>query len=418
MNPVHAISSLIPEPGPRRPYSLAILINTFGNGLLLVSMPLYFTRVVELSAVQVGLGLTIAATVTLMTSLPLGQLADRRGPLKVAKAMLLLQCAATIAFLFINNFATFVAAAIVNTLAARAIGAAEGALLRRLAGQEAAGYRSSLHALTNVGLSLGVASCGIAIQLDTATAYRALIVVDALTFLGAWIVLRRLPRYEPLPTPAAEPRWGVLRDKPFAVFAVLMAASSLQFSVITLLLPLWVIEYTDAPRWCIPLALVFNTVLVVLFQVRVGSGVQTILQGGDAWRRAHVAFLFSCVVISLATGVPAWVALLILVAGVCLHTLGEMWHMSSIFALHLGFPPPHAQGQYDGFLGTIAGLGAAAAPAVLLGPVLGFGRPGLIGLGVFFVLTGLLMPPVARWGKRTRPAPSDSPDVEPTAVPE
>jgi hypothetical protein len=121
---------------------------------------------------------------------------------------------------------------------------------------------------------------------------------------------------------------------------------------------------------------------------------------------------------SLATGVPAWIALIVLVVAVCLHTIGEMWHMAAIFALHLGLPPAHAQGQYDGFLGTIAGVGAAAAPALLLGPVLSFGRPGLLGLGAFFVLTGLLMPPVARWGQRTRPASPDSSDVEPTAVPD
>jgi len=83
-------------------------------------------------------------------------------------------------------------------------------------------------------------------------------------------------------------------------------------------------------------------------------------------------------------------------------------HMAAGFALSMGLPPAHAQGQYDGFLSIIGGIVAAAAPALLLGVVLSLGRPGLIGLGAFFALPFMLMPAVARWGERTRPV---SPEV-------
>lgn len=406
-NPLRIVGSLVPEPGFKRSYALATIINTFGSGLLLVSMPLYFTRIVHLSVGQVGLGLTIAATVTLVIGLPVGDLADRRGPLQVATSMLLVQFAATLAFLFIHGFAGFVAVATVNTMAGRATVTAEGALLRRMTGDDAPGFRSVTHAITNVGFSLGFAGCSIAIQLGTPFAYHVVIVVDAATFLGAWLVLRRLPRYEPLPKPASERRWGVLHDRPFVAFAVLGAASSLQFSVITLLVPMWVVTQTHAPRWCISLSLVVNTVLVVLFQVRLGSGVQTIRQGGVAWGRAGVFFLLSCSVLALSSGLPSWAALALVVAAVSLHTFGEILHMAAGFALSMGLPPAHAQGQYDGFLSIIGGIGAAAAPVLLLGVVLSLGRPGLFGLGVFFILTFMLMPAVARWGERTRPAPQE-----------
>jgi MFS family permease len=67
----------------------------FGTGLLLVNLPLYFARTAHLSTAQLGIGLTVAATVTLLAGLPLGELADRKGPLEVAKPMLLVQCADT-----------------------------------------------------------------------------------------------------------------------------------------------------------------------------------------------------------------------------------------------------------------------------------------------------------------------------------
>lgn len=422
-NPVRTVGSLVPEPGPKRLYSLATLINMFGTGLLLVSLPLYFTRVGHLSTAQVGIGLTIAATVTLLAGLPLGELADRKGPLEVAKPMLLVQCAATVGFLFIHNVVAFAVVASVETVAGRAIGSAEGVLLRRVATDDgAAAYRSSTVAVTNLGFSLGFIVCGVAIQIGTPNAYHALIVADAVSFLATWLVLRRMPRYYPLPRPATASRWAAAADRPFLAYTVLAAGFTLQFSVLTLLLPLWVTDHTDAPRWCIPLALVVNTVLIVLLQMRLGGKVQTIRQGGTAWRLAGVAFLFSCSLLALAAGLPGWIALLVVVAAVAVHTLGEIWHLAGGFAIRMNLAPIHAQGQYDGLLFIVAGVGAAATPVLLLSVVLGNGRPGLIGLGVFLLATSLAMPLVARWGERTRPATTQAevapeiPRVEPVAA--
>lgn len=415
-NPVRSVSSLFPEPGPKRLYSVATLINTFGTGMLLISLPLYFTRVVHLSTAQVGLGLTIAATVTLLSGLPLGDLADRKGPLELAKVMLLVQCGATISFLFVHNFAVFVLVATVDMVAGRAILTSEGALLRRVAADDAAAYRSSTHAISNIGFSFGFVACGIAIQLGTPTAYQMLILVDVVSFVATWLILRRLPRYAPLPRPDHESRWAVVKDRPYLMYSVLGAAFSLQFNVLTLLLPLWVVGHTNAPRWSVSLSLVVNTVLVVLLQMRLGGRVQTLRQGGTAWRRAGVAFLFSCSVLGFAAGLPAWLALLVVVAAVAIHTLGEIWHMAGGFAVGMGLAPAHAQGQYGGFTGIIGGIGSAAAPVLLLDVVLASGRVGLVGLGAFLVATSLLMPAVVRWGERTRPAAVEGLPQEESAV--
>jgi hypothetical protein len=390
----------------------------FGTGMLLVSLPLYFTRVAHLSTAEVGIGLTIAGTVTLLAGLPLGELADRKGPLEVAKPMLLVQCAATVGFLFIHNVVAFAVVASVETVAGRAIGTAEGVLLRRVAEDNAAAYRSSTVAITNLGFSLGFIVCGVAIQIGTPTAYHALIIADAVSFLATWLVLRGMPRYGPLPRPATASRWAAAADRPFLAYTVLAAAFTLQFSVLTLLLPLWVTDHTDAPRWSIPLSLVVNTVLVVLFQMRLGGKVQTMRQGGAAWRLAGVAFLLSCSVLALAAGMPGWAALVVVVAAVALHTLGEIWHLAGGFAIRMNLAPAHAQGQYDGLLFIIAGIGAAATPVLLLGVVLGNGRPGLIGLGVFLLASSLMMPSVVRWGERTRPATTKPATTKAEVAPE
>jgi MFS family permease len=204
----------------------------------------------------------------------------------------------------------------------------------------------------------------------------------------------------------------VLADRPFVAYTVLAGAMNLQFYVINLLLPLWVVDDTHAPRWCIAVFYLINNALVVLLQVRVGKRVETLRQGGAAIRRAGVIFLFSCAAIGLAAGLPGWAAVMLMCAAVCVHTFGEVWHMAGSFALSFGLPPAHAQGQYQGFLGIGASIGGAAAPLLLLGLVLSHGRPALLGLGAIFALVGLLVPAVARWGERTRPASPDRADFE------
>jgi hypothetical protein len=157
--------------------------------------------------------------------------------------------------------------------------------------------------------------------------------------------------------------------------------------------------------------------LLFLFQVRVGKKVQTIRQGGAAFRRAGVIFLVSCSAMGLASGLPGWAAFVLLAAAIVLLTYGELWQSSAMFALDFGLAPPHAQGQYQGLLGMTNFGAVALAPFILLGVVLAGGRSGFVLLGVWFALLGLVGPAVARWGERTRP-PAPAPEVTPEAAPE
>jgi MFS family permease len=177
----------------------------------------------------------------------------------------------------------------------------------------------------------------------------------------------------------------------------------MQYFVLILLLPAWVVFHTNAPRWTVSAFMIVNTFMVVLFQVRIGKRVQTLRQGGAAWRRAGAIFLVSCSAMGLAAGLPAWAAGLLLAAAVIVHTCGEMWQSSGMFALDFGLAPAHAQGQYQGLAGIGNFAGQALSPIILVGLVLSEGRLGFVLLGAWFALLGLAGPAVARWGERTRP---------------
>jgi MFS family permease len=243
-----------------------------------------------------------------------------------------------------------------------------------------------------------------------------LIIANAASFLACAVIGGWLPRYEPLPRPESHARWAALTDKAFVAYAAHSGAISIQYFVLMLPLPLWIVAHTHAPRWSISLFTLINTILCVLFQVRVGRNVKTVRQGGAALRRAGTIFLLSCSAIGFAANLPGWAALLLLAGAVALHTYGELWHASASFALDFGLAPAHAQGQYQGLLGMGLGAGQAVAPVLLIGLCLSLGQAGWYGLGVFFLLLGLIAPAMARWGERTRVAvPADEPG-SPTAA--
>ena len=409
LNPGRALMSLVPESRPQRIYLLTTLINTYGIGLILTAMTLYAIKVVHLTAARAGLALTIAGLVGLLAAMPMGALADRRGPRGISRLAMLLMAASAVGFvLFARDFGTYLIVATVQGAALSASVTADVTLLRRVGGEEATTFRSQTQAVFNLGVSLGVATCGVAIQLNTVNAYRALFLGQALTSLIGVAIVGRLPKFGPLPGAHEESVVAALKDRPFLAYAVLSGAMYMQYFVLTLLLPVWVVYHTHAPRWSVSAFVIVNTVLVVLFQVRIGKTVQTIKRGGAAIRRAGVIFLVSCSAMGLAAGIPAWAALLLLGAAVVLHTYGELWHSSGTFALDFGLAPEHAQGQYQALVGMGNGAGQALSPFVLIGLVLAGGRLGFVLLGAWFALLGLAAPAVARWGERTRPAAPDT----------
>jgi len=410
---------LLPEPGARRVYGVTTLVNTLGFGLIVTAMVLYFTRVVHLSSNQVGLGMTLAGLAGLAAGVPIGDLADRHGPRAVVRGTFLVSFLATLGYLFIRDWAAFVMVATVDMLAMNANNAADGALLRRVGGEDATVFRSATRAITNVGISLGAVGCAVAVQIGTPAAYRALIAGNAVTFLGAWVLAGRLPKYPPLPRPGDGPRWGALTDRPFVAYAVHNALMSMQYFVMLVPLPLWIVTRTRAPGWTVGALLLLNTFTVIAFQVRVGRNVTTIAHGGAALRKAGLLFLVSCCAIGFAAGLPGWAALLLIAAAIAVHSVGELHHASATFALDFGMAPEHAQGQYQGLAGLGLGAAGAFAPMFMLGLCLTFGTAGWLGLGGFFAILGLTGPAIAAWGARTRvPATAGAPGAPPDPEPQ
>ncbi|HEY7072508.1 MAG TPA: MFS transporter [Acidimicrobiales bacterium] len=396
------LSSLVPEPGARRRLGLATGINNIGNGMFLTASVLYFTRGVGLPVAQVGVGLTVAGLIGLLAGVPMGHLADRRGPTRVAVLSLVVLALTMAGYVFVTTFWVFLVVTIADLLATSASRAARGGLIRRVGGEGAAAYRSQLRAIGNAGIGAGAIVAGLALQVDTREAYVALILVNAATFLVSALVCTTLPHFAPVPAPPETRRWVALRDGPFVGYTALNGVMSLQYAVITFALPLWIVEETSAPRWMVATVMLVNTFACMALQVRFGRNVRTVRQGAAVMRVAGFVFLAACALVALAADLPAWPAALVLLAAVAVHSLGEMWHAAATFALGFELAPAHAQSEYIGLQDMGLGAALAVAPAVLGALCLGLGQAGWLVLGVALTAAGVATVPVARWAARTR----------------
>ena len=403
---------LLPPTAPQRAMVLANFVNYLGNGLFNSAAVLYFTLVVHLGARQVGLGLTVAGLVGLAAGIPAGALADRRGPHGITVATLGIQAAATAAFLTIHSVVAFTLVACVDRIGASANYASRGALIGRVGGANPTAFRGRLRAFGNAGVMFGTLGAGLAIASGTHAAYAALMTADALSFVVCALILLRVPSYPPRPRPAEHDGWNVLADRPFITFAALDGAMGLQYQVVSLLLPLWIVFHTRAPHWTVAAAFAINSGVCVLLQTRIGAGVTGVREGGRALRHAGLTFLASCPLFAVAADVPGGLAPVVILAAIGVHGIGEIWQSSANIALGFGLAPEHAQGRYQGTLGLGFDAGQALAPALLTTVVLGLGQTGWLALGLFFAALGTLGPAVTEWAERTPPrvaAPETAP---------
>jgi MFS family permease len=388
---------------PRRLLSLAQLTSSIGDGAYIVCSVLYFTLIVGLSPAQIGFGLTLGWAVGAVAGVPLGHLADRRGPRGVAILLALVTASAVGTFLLVRTFLPFVISVIIYACGQAGLAASRQALLAGLVEpQERTRVRAYLQAMANAGIAIGAALGGVALFLGTRQAFLWVFTVDSVCFLAAALVLSRLP------APATSvmqrgPQLAVLRDRPYAVITLLNTILMLYMPLLSLVVPLWIVQRTSAPHWMVSALLVLNTVSVVLFQVRIASRVSGLQSASRLLRLSGLVMLASCTVFALSSiGTSAWAAGLILLAAAALQVVGEMMQASGAWEISFGLAPADKQGQYQGFFGTGTAIARMLGPALLTTLIITWGTIGWVVLGLLFLTASLAMTPAVRWASTRR----------------
>jgi MFS family permease len=368
---------------------------------------LYFTRVLGLPTAQVGIGLTAAGLCGVLIGVPAGRAADRWGTKPVLLTLVAAEAVGTACYPLVSGFTPFVLLACAVTAADRGTATVRNALYaeilppdRRVAG------RAYLRVVTNVGIGVGTGLAALVLVADSRPAYTAAILADVATFAVVVLMYALLPTPQTGPSGAAEDadrRTGsALRNVPYLVVAGLSGALGLQFAMIEVGVPLWIVNHTDAPRFVVSCTLVVNTVLVVALQVRATRGTEEPTAAARIFRRGGLLVALSCAAFALAGGLPAWAAVLALLAAAVLQALGEVLGQAAGWALGYDLAEEGAHGEYQGVFNTGFSAAMMLGPVLITTAVIGHGTVGWAGLAVLFAAASAAMVPAVGWALRRK----------------
>ncbi|WP_369263791.1 MFS transporter [Streptomyces sp. R35] len=421
----------LPAAGNARRLGVLTLIQSLGLGVFLTSSAVFFTRTIGIPAQRVGLALSVAGLCGLVCTVPIGRLADRLGAGRVLTANFLLASAGFTAYCMVDGFAGFLAVACAIAVLETSAGALQASLTHALVGgEERVRVSAQMRSLFNLGFLGGAALAGAAIAVGTSTALYATVLTNAALQLVSVAVLsgmRRSARRSADPDPDPDPeqvseestaggtstgvlRSSALRDTRYVAIALVCGALELYHPLLTVGLPLWIVTSTDAPALTVSGLLILDTVLVLLFQVRVSRGAQTPAGAARMLRWAGWSLGASCLVFALSAGHGTLLDSAALLGGALVLVLGELYQASAGWGLSFGLAPPDRQGEYQAVFSLGRGLQQFAGPWLMTSLIVGAAVTGWVVLAALFVLLGLAGPPLVRGLEksraRTEPVPS------------
>ncbi|TQC50916.1 MFS transporter [Rhodococcus sp. WS4] len=356
--------ALLPDTPAGRTLAVGAGIDSLGTGMFFASFALYFIGVVGLTANQIALATTLAGGLALLAPVPLGRLADRLGAGRFYVVLLLLRGIGYGCFALVSDFTTFLVLTVLLTAADRASSPIQQAVVTSvIGGRDRTRTMATIRAVRNVGLTAGFLLAGVVFATGRPAAFTALFVGNGISFLvvaaAVWYVLRRtgtvvLQRPSPEERDSLDtrsPRTAVrspFRDWWFMVFTVGNGVLSLYDTVLIVLLPIWVIEYTSVPLAWVPVLMAVNTALTVVLQVYVARFAEGTAAASRLLALAGVLMAVCCGLFALGQLSGTAVAIAAVFVAVVALSIAENIHSVAAWELSSELSPPPAVARYLG----------------------------------------------------------------------
>ncbi|HET6858677.1 MAG TPA: MFS transporter [Streptomyces sp.] len=390
-------------------------VNGFGDGLWFSIWAIYLTQIRHIPAGNMGLAMGIGGVVGLLAAVPIGVLAERRGPREVLCAVIVLRGLAMVAYVFVGGFWSLV---VVTTFFSAVQSSGVGVRVTLVYGLMPPDARVRVLAqgrvVQHIAYAAGAGGAMLVLASEEQAVFVAAVLVDAFAlFLTAALTLL-VPSVPPVPRERRRSGTQALRDLPYVAIMSSTALLSLCWALLATGLPLWIAQDTRAPLWTAGLAVVVSSVAIAVFQVRVSQRSVGIPEAVRASRISALALAACCVIFAAA----AWtrsplLATAVIVLGMGAHVVGELYYVSSRWGLSLGLMAKNAEGQYQGVTASTEAAAVAMGPALVTSLVTGLSETGWIILAALFVLSaapvGVLSRRAARDDFRVEPADRRNP---------
>lgn len=424
--PTRFLLAILPKTPAGRKLAAGAAADSVGSGMFLAASTLYFVTVVGLPAAQVGMVLSVAGVLGLLSPVPLGRLADRTGPTKVYVALLAARGIGYAGFALVDSLWPYAILTCVLTALDRGCSPLQQVVVGLIeGGGNQTRTMASIRAVRNIGLTAGFLLAGAVLAIEHRAAFAALFLGNTLTFFVIAVVVERLRRKTAVTDrraesvkasadPAVASVRSPFRDLRFMLFTISNGVLALHDSVLFVLLPLWLTTATAAPASTVSVLLAVNTVLTVLLQVYVAKFAETTARALKLIWAALLPLLLSCAVFAGAEHVPVGPSVAFAVLAVILLTAGENLHSVAVWGLSYEMAPEPARARY------LAAFSLGVTGQQILGPVLmtavmlPLGSIGWALLAVIFALAALAVR--ATGGPRAEPGPVPATPSSPTST--
>ena len=403
---------LPPSPLARRLSFQSILFAT-GEGAFLTGSAVFFTHIVGLSAAQVGLGLTIAGLSSFVFAVPLGRFADRVGPKRVWATVAMVEAALFLVWPWLEGFWQFVAMVVVLEIVGTAGGAARGAYtLNVFTREERVRSMAFMRSALNIGFTVGAMIGGLALATNSDTVIQWVPVFPAAVLALNSLLITRLPDApQDIPTAAeaaaelaAEEarakRTSVLRNRGYVAMSFFDGILSTNQVLLNVVIPLWLVQETDAPRVLLAWLFGTNTVLAVLLQVPASRGSETVNGALRAARISTGFMVLSCFIVMVTHDTIGWVTIMLVWLGHVTVTGAELFQSAGHWGFTSELSEPDRRAEYQGATHVGGTLGGVWAPALFTFLAMSWGTTGWLVIGAIVTIAGIGIHPAARAAER------------------
>jgi MFS family permease len=393
-----------------RRLSAQSVLSAFGDGVFLTGSAVFFTQIVGLSAAQVGLGLSLSGAATFALAVPLGKLSDRYGAKRVWAVSSLVEALLYLVWLGVDGMVPFVLMMIglglVQTASRSSRNAYRFDVFPR---EERVSSNAYFRAARNVGYTLGALLAGVALATNDNDVIRMVPVVTAGLLVLNAVLVARLPRAahhidaEPLLETAIEAsgdRRSALRNRGYVATAILGGVLSTHQILLNVVIPLWLVEETDAPRVLLAWLFGTNTVMAVMLQVAAARGITTVADSLRAQRRGAFFFVLSCGIVLVTHDTVGWVTIALVWIGHVTVTGAELFQSAGEWGLQAELSDPERRGEYQGVSQLGFALGSVWAPALYTFLAMEWGTPGWLVIAAIVLVAAILIHPAARAAER------------------
>jgi hypothetical protein len=273
----------------------------------------------------------------------------------------------------------------------------------------------------NIGYTLGAAAGGFALAIGTREAIIAVPLLTAFLLLVDAVLISRMPDVrrgveagvdEADATPDGAPAdaapgaardtarttGGVpgMRNAGFVVLGLANGILGTNQVLLNVVVPLWLVERTDAPHTLLAWLFGTNTVMAVLLQVRAARGADTVAGCLRLIRWCGWSFVLSCLLIAVTHDTVGWVSIALIWAGHIAITGAELWQSASAWGFMSELSDPDRLGEYQGVFQLGWQAASIVAPGLFTWLAMEHGGVGWAVIAAIAVVAAAVSHPAAR----------------------